>query len=880
MKPSVKVWPAFLPALLICAALCIPAGPARAQQADASSRYDAHALWNPLFYPAQGNEFRSAGGAPGPQYWQNGADYTISCTLDTAAKRVTGTVEITYRNNSPEQLPFLWLQLDQNIYRQDSRAEATSDVTGGRFAAKSFTKGFELKSVSVGEGKKLKSADYTVNDTRMQIRLEEPLKAQGGTVHIRVEYAFDIPEYGTDRMGRISTKNGWIYEIAQWYPRMEVYDNVEGWNTIPYQGAGEFYLEYGDIDYTINAPANLVIVGSGELQNPKEVLTDTEMKRLEQARNSDKTVMIRTEADVANPQSRPQKGNLSWHFLCKQTRDVAWAASKAFIWDAARMNLPDGKTSLAQSVYPVEAATDEGWKRSTEFVKKSIEWNSKQWYPFTYPSATNVAGLVAGMEYPGIVFCSYKSSGKSLWGVTDHEFGHNWFPMIVGSNERKYPWMDEGFNTFINDISTEQFNNGEFYSTPNVESDASYLFSPRSESINTIPDVVQSYNLGITAYSKPALGLHLLRDLILGPERFDLAFRTYIRRWAFKHPTPWDFFHTMENVGGEDLAWFWREWFLENYRLDQGVKDVKYVDDDPAKGALITIENLDRMALPAVVAVRESNGKADTLTLPAQIWQRGGTWTFKYASTSKLQSVVLDPAHQLPDMNPQNNTWREVEKKPVPAGVTAQSVIDHYLQAVGGKTLLQGVKDMSLSYTGTVQGQDITILREFGLPDKFKMQIEVPDMKMTVSKIVVNGDMVKAEQMGNAVPLDDATKADMKKKMQPFPELEYGKSGYQLTLSGIEPLDDKDAYVLEITTPDGEKKTAYYDTRSGLKLKETQQQQGPGGPQQTYTLYGDYQATKGIQLPHKLTTNNGGMEVEMQAKTFSVNSGLKDEDFK
>jgi hypothetical protein len=619
--------------------------------------YDQHAAFNPIFYTQNGNEYRSAGGSPGSKYWQNRADYTINVTLDTSRHRISGSVLITYTNNSPDTLPFLWLQLDQNIYRADSRSVATSVVTGGRFNNRSETQGFEISGVSITQVGKTREAEYRVNDTRMKLDLPQALKANGGTVQVKLNYAFEVPQYGTDRLGRLPTRYGWIYEIAQWYPRMSVYDDVLGWNTAPYLGAAEFYLDYGNISYSVTAPVGMIIAGSGELLNPAQVLTAKQVSRLEQARVSDRTVTIRDSTEIIT-RTDARNGQLTWRFSCKNTRDVAWAASYAFIWDAARIKLPSGKKALAQSVYPVESAGEKAWGRSTEYVKNAIELYSEKWFEYTYPVATNVAGIVSGMEYPGIVFCSARSGGSGLWGVTDHEFGHNWFPMIVGSNERKYAWMDEGFNTFINQLNTKAFNKGEYYRPLSGGRIATNLFGPGSEGIMNTPDVIQARQLANLAYLKPGLALMLLRDHILGPERFDEAFRAYVHRWAFKHPTPWDFFRTMENVGGEDLSWFWRGWFLNTWKLDQSVKEVKYPDNDPAKGALITIENLDQMVMPAIVAVKESNGKTDTVHLPAEIWQRGGTWTFRYPSVSTLSQVVIDPAQAFPDMNRNNNEWK------------------------------------------------------------------------------------------------------------------------------------------------------------------------------------------------------------------------------
>jgi hypothetical protein len=623
----------------------------------AQSKYDQRKAFDPQFYPVTANQYRSGSGQPGPQYWQNRADYKIACTLDTDNYSVNGTVEITYTNNSPDNLKFLWLQVDQNIYKQESRGSATTTQTGGRWANAGYTQGDVIKSVSVEDGGKTYTPKYSTSDTRMQVWLNEPLKS-GNKVKMTIAYQFTIPEYGSDRMGRLNTKNGWIYEVAQWFPRMAVYDDVQGWNTLPYLGQGEFYLEYGDLEYSVTAPSDLIVVGSGELQNEKEVLTSTQVSRLASARNSDKTVTIRSADEVKDPKSRPSAKTLTWKFKIQNARDVAWAASKAFVWDAARINLPSGKRALAMSAYPVESIRKDGWQRSTEFVKAAIEHYSDKWFEFPYPVATNVAGIVGGMEYPGIVFCGAGATGAELWGVTDHEFGHTWFPMIVGSNERKYAWMDEGFNTFINELSTKNFNNGEFsnfsyFSQENRTADA---FNSRIDPLWTVPDVVQEYSLGETAYDKPAMMLDALRDVVLGPERFDAAFREYINRWAFKHPTPWDFFHTMENVAGEDLGWFWRAWVFNNWKLDQKVTGVTYNENNPKNGASVTIENLDQMVMPVSVLIKEENGKQTRVDLPVEVWQHGPVWTFNVNTTSKITDVTLDPDKKLPDVNRKNNS--------------------------------------------------------------------------------------------------------------------------------------------------------------------------------------------------------------------------------
>jgi len=840
-----------------------------------SSKYDQHKVFNPLFYPDKGTVYRTTAGTPGSKYWQNHADYKLNVTLDTVKQSISGTALITYTNNSPDALDFLWLQVDQNIYREDSRGEATSPVEGGRFNNKTFTDGDQIKGVYVIKNGKAEKVDYLVTDTRMQIKLNDSLRAGGAKIQLKIDYGFDIPKYGTDRMGRVLTKNGWIYEIAQWYPRMEVYDDVTGWNVIPYMGAGEFYLEYGNFDYTITAPASLVVVGSGELLNSTEVLTPTVLSRLAVAKNSDKTVMIKDTMDLADAKFHPQTANLTWHFYCKNARDVSWAASKAFLWDASRINLPSGKKALAQSVYPVESKGQNAWSRSTEYVKGCIELYSNEWYEYTYPVATNVAGTVGGMEYPGIVFCGSDNQGGGLWEVTNHEFGHNWFPMIVGSNERKYAWMDEGFNTFINKVDTKVFNNGEYYEKPDVQKEAPAMFAPEADAIMNIPDVIQPDYLGYAAYEKPSRGLLILREQILGEKRFDFAFRTYIKRWAFKHPTPWDFFHSMDNAAGEDLSWFWNEWFLSTMKLDQSVKSINYVDGDPSKGSLITIENLEGLALPVTIAVKEENGKTSTVNLPAEIWQRGGTWTFAYKSTSKIASAIIDPDHVLPDINPENNGFSGVS---IPKDITAATVIKNYLDAIGGEAKLKDVKDLTVNSEGTVQGLNVVRVNENKTPDKFFQDISVPTYNnLNVYHVVYNSDSIAVKQLNKPVDLAKDVKAAVRNRYKLFPELDFNKPGYTMQLDpALKIVNDQLAYLITVTSPDGVKINYYYDMKTGLKIK--QYTVAPLGTVMEWRDYRDIET--GIKIPFDEKTTVVGQPIEFKVKSTKVNSGLSNDLFK
>ncbi len=416
----------------------------------------------------------------------------------------------------------------------------------------------------------------------------------------------------------------------------------------------------------------MIVAGSGELQNPREVLTAKEQARLTAAKASDKTIMIHGADDIGNAASRPvQKGTLTWHFKMYNTRDVAFGASSAYIWDAARVNLPGGRKALAMSVYPVESAGDGAWGRATEYLKASMEYFSEKWFVYPYPVAINEAGIAGGMEYPGIVFDGINDKGKELYWVTAHEIGHNWFPMIVGSDERQYAWMDEGFNTFIDIYASDAFNKGEYAPKRDgeyapgggnpVEEIVPLLQDPQAPAMMTRADAIpEKYRHPLT-YFKPAMGLVLLREVILGKDRFDYAFRQYIDRWAYRHPTPYDFFRTMDNEAGEDLCWFWREWFFQNGGLDQAVQQVDYTDNDPAKGVQVTLTNLDRMVMPATLELEWKDGSKQRISLPVETWMQSGTRELHFApgpGGQKLSAVTLDPDKVLPDVNRENNSWK------------------------------------------------------------------------------------------------------------------------------------------------------------------------------------------------------------------------------
>jgi hypothetical protein len=631
-----------------------------------STKYDYHDLFAPFFYTKNGNDQRAATGEPGANYWQNRADYILDAKLNEQTNEISATEELTYTNNSPLKMNFIWMQLDQNLFKLDSRGSKIVPMVGSRNGGhwEDFDAGYKIKSVKVLSGDKYQIATevkYLIEDTRMQIFLPSDLQAKGGKLKLKIDFSFISPQYGSDRMGYEPTKNGKVYTVAQWYPRVCVFDDVMGWNTVPYTGPGEFYLEYGDFNLNITAASNIIVVGSGELLNPAEVYTPVQLKRWDLAKKSDKTIVIRSAQEVLDPTSRPLKKELTWKFKITNARDASWGASSAFIIDAAKINLPSGKPSLAISAYPIESDGDSAWGRSTEYVKKSIEYNSNKWFEYPYPAATAVAGGPGGMEYPGIVFCGLRAKTAGLMNVNDHEFGHTWFPMIVGSNERLYGWMDEGFNTFINSLSQPDFNYGEYKSKnkPDMHRIGAFYTAPGLEPILSYVDNYKEINNGTLSYSKPSAGLTLLREQVLGKERFDYAFQTYIKRWAFKHPTPDDFFRTIENVAGESLQWFWRGWFANNWRLDVAVRNVSQDSTDYSKGALITLDNLEKMAMPVILEIKTVSGKTSRINLPVEVWERNVSWKFKVPTTEQIESVTYDPDKVLPDYNPANNVWNK-----------------------------------------------------------------------------------------------------------------------------------------------------------------------------------------------------------------------------
>ncbi|REL31009.1 M1 family metallopeptidase [Thalassotalea euphylliae] len=539
------------------------------------------------------NTYRTASGAPGHQYWQQEVDYEINITLDDATQRLMGSETLDYTNNSPDTLRYIWIQLDQNRMKRGADYKLANVAPKKKVTYKglrniietdAFDGGYEITKVADSNNKPLK---HVINGTMMRIDLPKPLKP-GKTVELNIDWNYQLHEQkvlgGRSGWEYFKKDDNYLYELAQWFPRAAAYYDVMGWQNKQFLGNGEFTLEFGDYDVKITVPADHVVAATGVLQNPKQVLTKTQRERLEQAKTAKKPVLVITpEEALANEKSRSDKTK-TWHFKAENVRDFAWASSRKFIWDAQGYK-EGGTDTMAMSFYPNEG--NPLWERySTEAIIHTMEQYNKYTFAYPYPVSISVNGPVGGMEYPMITFNgprptlneetgekTYSRRTKyGLIGVIIHEVGHNYFPMIVNSDERQWTWMDEGLNTFLQFVAEQAWE--ENY--PSRRGHAAGMIS-YMKSTNQVPIMTNSESIlqfGNNAYGKPAVALNILRESIMGRELFDFAFREYAQRWKFKRPTPADFFRTMEDASGIDLDWFWRGWFYTTDHVDIAIENV------------------------------------------------------------------------------------------------------------------------------------------------------------------------------------------------------------------------------------------------------------------------------------------------------------------
>lgn len=603
--------------------------------------------FRPLELPPPTPE-RSASGAPGPRYWQQRADYVIRATLDTAANVLTGTQRIYYVNRSDDVLPYVWLQIDQNLFAPGSVSGALSQpplrFAGGvvfDFSGKGFVGGMTISRVTVGA----RRVTPTILGTMMRIDLPRPMRPDTG-ITIELVWRFPIPPYGAGRMGRVDSR---FYELGMWYPRMAVYDDVNGWNTLPFLGAGEWYLEHGDFDVYLTVPAGFVVAATGMNANAEATRTPQQRARLARALQSATAVPIITREEATAAATRRVPGTKTWRFIASNIRDFAWAAGPDLRWDASAW---DG--ILVQTFYHPSATS---WEQANGMLRHALIHFSDKLGRYPWPQVTSVEGLVEGMEYPMIMFCPALEKREDQYWIIMHELGHQWFPMQVGSDERRYPWMDEGFNTFTDYDAAESFFKGTAYGdTVRRELLTAYHVAaqPGSEQpMITQPTEVKE--LYWNAYQKPALMLSILRDAVIGRDEFDRALRLYVRRWRNKHPQPADFFRTMEDATGRDLDWFWRNWVMTSARLDQAVDSV--TTTSARDTTFIHLSNRAQMVLPVTLELRFEDNTTEVRQLPVEMWLLGSRYTYRVPATKRVTGVVLDPRAVYPDTDRKNNTW-------------------------------------------------------------------------------------------------------------------------------------------------------------------------------------------------------------------------------
>ena len=684
------------------------------------------------------NAYHTASGKPGPLYTQQKVDYTMDIILDDENQRLYGNEAIVYHNNSQDTLEYLWIQLEQNKRALDSKSP---DIEGDgvsayyepisyseEFLKTPFDGGFKLQEVKDSKGKDLK---YTVNRTMMRLELPKPLKT-GDKFEFSIKWWYNINEHTVDRarsgFEHFKEDGNNLYVIAQFFPRLAVYNNVEGWQNMQFWGRSEFALEFGDYKVNITAPADHVLNATGVLTNAKKVLSTLQYERFNKAKKSfDKPVFIVTQEEAEAAEKQFSKATKTWSFDAKSVRDFAFASSRKFIWDAMAVDI-NGKTVMAYSLYPKEG--NPLWEEfSTKVVAHTLKTYSKFTFDYPYHKAISVHSKRQGMEYPQICW-NYGRPKKDgtyskrvrdgMIGVITHEIGHNFFPMIVNSDERQWTWMDEGLNSFLETLTELEFESD--FNTGNLPKDIVNYMADDQDYLS--PIMTQGDNVhqfGPNAYTKPAAGLYMLRETIMGHELFDYAFQTYSKRWMFKHPTPEDFFRTMEDASAVDLDWFWRGWFYTTDYSDIGVKEVKsyrltnkptkkmldlakkynvdmanvppmvYLSNEPITegepesiGDIKELESFVKdaeveapkyyyevtfnkpggLVLPIIAEYTYEDGTKERKVYPAQIWRKNDKEVSKLiTSNKKLISIQVDPDLETADIDTSNNSWPKKEEK-------------------------------------------------------------------------------------------------------------------------------------------------------------------------------------------------------------------------
>jgi hypothetical protein len=610
-----------------------------------------HPVFTPVVPPAGylravENGTRTPDGRPGPTYWQQRVDYTIRASLHPETATLSGSEVIRYTNRAPSEIPRLFVHLYQNVFSEGAERNRTVQVTGGMQIGRVVAQGRVLERLTRtdfrGGGWR---AGYVIEGSVAQVILPEPIPS-GGIAELEFEWEYTIPGADAFRTGHIDNH---VFNVAQWYPQIAVVDDVLGFDASPYLGDGEFYLEYGSFDVSLTVPDGWLVAATGELRNAPSLLPEAMRRRLARALQADETIRIGSGEDLAP--GTPIDADRTWQFRAAQVRDFAFATSDRYVWDAVGADVGgDQGRVLVQAMYDPAL---EHWQDAATFSKHAIEFFSRHILPYPYPHATAAYGPIGGMEYPMLVFIGRSRPGEPLYSVLAHEISHEWFPMIVGSREAAFAWMDEGLTSF-----NEALARTDFFGNQNarMRDQDRYLQAARAEieaPLMQHTDYVESgFGRGVAAYTKPATLMHALRR-VLGEDTFDRAYRDYAGAWSYRHPYPWDFFRLMETESGIDLDWFWRAWFYDTVTLDQAIDAV-----DQEEGALsVTITNRGGAVMPVEIELHFADGSSERVTWAVDVWAGTRRVTRRVEAPRRVVKIILDPERFYPDLDRTNNVW-------------------------------------------------------------------------------------------------------------------------------------------------------------------------------------------------------------------------------
>lgn len=644
-----------LAGVLLLAAACAPAvqppPPAAVPEPEQVELRDRHAVrpvrTTQAFERAVERGTRTRDGRPGPEYWQQRVEYRIQAELNPANARLQGQQLALYRNHSPDTLRSLLVHLHQNAFAPGVQRVRRVPITGGVTIEHVAINGEPARRSGSGHR-------YRVDGTLMWIDLARPL-LPGGSLELDMGWSFIVPPRGAPRTGHADHE---AFVVAQWYPQIAVYDDLRGWHDVPYWTNGEFYAAYGDFEVQLTVPEGWLVAATGELDNADEVLPSEVRARIARALAQDSIVRVVTAEDLEQRRAtnREPGGQLTWRFRARDVRDFAFATSNRYLWDATRVSWPGSdRPTLVSALYRPEAAR---WTEAARYMRHATAFHAERWGPYIYPHITAAEGPVGGMEYPMLVFIGAPGSAEALYAVLSHEIAHEWWPMMVGSNESLYAWQDEGLVTYVEDLSVRDYFPN---SAPELVTQDSYLRIAGSDAelpIMTRPDLFgMGSQYGVAAYNKPGTLLRAL-SAVIGEDTLHAALREYTTRWLLRHPSAFDFFHVVEDVAGRDLDWFWSPWFFDTAVLDQAVSDVRTEVFEGGERITIEVSDLGDAPMPVLLTLTLEDGSTRDVVMPVEPWLRGAmAQDTVVESSSAIVRVEIDPRRLLPDVRRDNNVW-------------------------------------------------------------------------------------------------------------------------------------------------------------------------------------------------------------------------------